>query len=35
MAIPVYMYLKDDANNLIKGSVDVYGRENSGHKRCH
>ncbi|PLR37913.1 type VI secretion system tube protein Hcp [Chimaeribacter californicus] len=29
MAIPVYMYLKDDANNLIKGGVDIYGRENS------
>ncbi|HBT53039.1 type VI secretion system tube protein TssD [Erwinia persicina] len=29
MAIPVYMYIHDDAGNLIKGSVDIHGRENS------
>lgn len=27
MAIPVYLWLKDDAGNLVKGSVDVRGRE--------
>ncbi|MGK3142185.1 type VI secretion system tube protein TssD [Pantoea sp. C2G6] len=27
MAIPVYLVLKDDGGNLIKGSVDVKGRE--------
>lgn len=29
MPIPVYLWLKDDAGNDIKGSVDVRGRENS------
>ena len=29
MAIPVYLWLYDDVGNLIKGSVDVYGREHS------
>lgn len=29
MAIPVYLWLYDDIGNLIKGSVDVYGREHS------
>lgn len=29
MAIPVYLWLKDDAGNLVKGSVDVHGREGS------
>ena len=29
MAIPVYMFLKDDGDRLIKGSVDIAGRENS------
>jgi|SRR5471030_918074 len=29
MAIPIYLWLKDDANNAIKGSVDVNGREGS------
>ncbi|MDI3441853.1 type VI secretion system tube protein TssD [Erwinia sp. V90_4] len=29
MAIPVYMFIHDDSGNLIKGSVDIYGRENS------
>jgi len=29
MAIPVYMFLTDDAGNTIKGSVDVKGREHS------
>lgn len=29
MAIPVYLWLYDDAGNLIKGSVDVSGREHS------
>lgn len=29
MAIPVYLWLKDDGGNLIKGSVDVKGREGS------
>ncbi len=29
MAIPVYAWLYDDAGNLIKGSADVSGRENS------
>ncbi|MFA1282204.1 Hcp family type VI secretion system effector [Citrobacter telavivensis] len=29
MAIPVYLWLKDDAGNLVKGSVDVRGREGS------
>jgi type VI secretion system secreted protein Hcp len=29
MAIPAYMWLKDDGGNLIRGSVDVQDRENS------
>lgn len=29
MAIPVYMHLTDDAGNIIKGSVDIDGRENA------
>lgn len=29
MAIPVYLWLTDDAGNLVKGSVDVNGREGS------
>lgn len=29
MAIPVYLWLYDDAGNLIKGSVDVVNREHS------
>lgn len=29
MAIPVYLWLVDDAGNLVKGSVDVRGREGS------
>ncbi|WP_312416652.1 type VI secretion system tube protein TssD [Pseudescherichia sp.] len=29
MAIPVYLWLKDDGGNLVKGSVDVNGREGS------
>lgn len=29
MAIPVYLWLKDDGGADIKGSVDVKGRENS------
>lgn len=29
MAIPAYMWLKDDGGAEIKGSVDVNGRENS------
>lgn len=29
MAIPVYLWLKDDGGNLVKGSVDVKGREGS------
>lgn len=29
MAIPVYLWLTDDAGNLVKGSVDVQGREGS------
>lgn len=29
MAIPVYLWLYDDAGNLIKGSVDVADREHS------
>ena len=29
MAIPVYLWLYDDAGNLIKGSVDVQDRESS------
>ncbi|EZI31121.1 type VI secretion system tube protein TssD [Pantoea agglomerans] len=27
MAIPAYLWLKDDGNNIIVGSVDVAGRE--------
>lgn len=29
MAIPVYLWLKDDGGSLVKGSVDVRGREGS------
>ncbi|MDW8847855.1 type VI secretion system tube protein TssD [Erwinia sp. MMLR14_017] len=29
MAIPVYLFLKDDGGSVIKGSVDVTGREGS------
>ncbi|MRS90865.1 type VI secretion system tube protein Hcp [Enterobacteriaceae bacterium RIT714] len=29
MAIPVYLWLTDDAGNQVKGGVDVYGREGS------
>lgn len=29
MAIPVYLWLTDDAGNLVKGSVDIDGREGS------
>ncbi|WP_342754499.1 type VI secretion system tube protein TssD [Pantoea sp. MBD-2R] len=29
MAIPVYLFLKDDGGSVIKGSVDIAGRENS------
>lgn len=29
MAIPVYLWLTDDAGNLVKGSVDVHGSEGS------
>lgn len=29
MAIPVYLWLTDDAGNQVKGSVDVHGREDS------
>ena len=29
MAIPAYMWLKDDGGSAIKGSVDVNGREDS------
>ncbi len=29
MAIPLYMYIKDDGGADIKGSADVYGREGS------
>lgn len=29
MAIPVYLWLKDDGGNLVRGSVDVKGREGS------
>lgn len=29
MAVPVYLWLTDDAGNKIKGSVDVKGREGS------
>ena len=27
MAIPAYLWLKDDGGTDIKGSVDIYGRE--------
>lgn len=27
MAIPVYLWLTDDAGNQVNGSVDLYGRE--------
>ncbi|MFZ4834311.1 Hcp family type VI secretion system effector [Rouxiella sp. Mn2063] len=29
MAIPVYMFMQDDGGNLIKGGVDIHGREYS------
>ncbi|MDY0971985.1 Hcp family type VI secretion system effector [Siccibacter turicensis] len=29
MAIPVYLWLTDDAGNPVKGSVDLHGREGS------
>ena len=29
MAIPVYLWLTDDAGNQVKGSVDVQDREGS------
>lgn len=29
MAIPAYLWLKDDGENLVKGSVDVHQREGS------
>lgn len=29
MAIPAYLWLKDDGGALIKGAVDVKGRESS------
>ncbi|WP_261640139.1 type VI secretion system tube protein TssD [Erwinia mallotivora] len=29
MAIPVYLWLTDDAGNQVKGSVDINGREGS------
>jgi hypothetical protein len=29
MAIPVYLWLTDDAGNMVKGSVEVKGREGS------
>lgn len=29
MAIPSYLWLKNDGGALIKGSVDVYDREHS------
>lgn len=29
MAIPAYLWLKDDGGADIKGSVDIYGREGS------
>lgn len=29
MAIPVYLWLKDDGGNPVKGSVDVQQREGS------
>lgn len=29
MAIPVYLWLKDDGGNIVKGDVDVRGREGS------
>ncbi|QUG75651.1 type VI secretion system tube protein Hcp [Erwinia sp. E602] len=29
MAIPVYLFLTDDAGNVVKGGVDIRGRENS------
>jgi len=29
MAIPVYLFLKDDRGNIIQGSVDVCTREGS------
>lgn len=29
MAIPAYLWLKDDGDQIIKGSVDVNGRDGS------
>lgn len=29
MAIPVYLWLKDDGGNPVKGSVDIHQREGS------
>lgn len=29
MAIPVYLWLKDDGGNAVRGSVDVKDREGS------
>ena len=29
MAIPAYLWLKDDGGADIKGSVDIYGRDNN------
>ena len=29
MAIPVYLWLTDSTGNLVKGSVDICGREGS------
>lgn len=29
MAIPVYLFLTDDAGNIVKGGVDIRGREDS------
>lgn len=29
MAIPVYLFLTDDAGNIVKGGVDIRGREKS------
>lgn len=29
MAIPVYLFLKDEGGSVIKSSVDIAGRENS------
>ncbi|WP_276643249.1 hypothetical protein [Siccibacter turicensis] len=34
MAIPVYLWLKDDGGNPVKGSVEVHQREGSMIVRC-